>query len=41
MKRIKEAIQEIAALKKFYKDVLFPGSADELNPELEKALKSC
>jgi succinate dehydrogenase / fumarate reductase flavoprotein subunit len=23
----------------FYKDVFIPGSADELNPELEKALR--
>ena len=39
-KGLKEAIAEIAALKdEFYKDVYVPGSADELNPELEKALR--
>ena len=39
-KGLQEAIQEIAALKEeFYKDVFVPGSADELNPELEKALR--
>jgi succinate dehydrogenase / fumarate reductase flavoprotein subunit len=39
-KGLKEAIEEIAALKEeFYKDVYVPGSADELNPELEKALR--
>jgi succinate dehydrogenase / fumarate reductase flavoprotein subunit len=37
---LKQAITEIAALKEeFYKDVYVPGSADELNPELEKALR--
>jgi succinate dehydrogenase / fumarate reductase flavoprotein subunit len=35
---LKEAIQEIANLREeFYKDVFVPGTADELNPELEKA----
>ncbi len=35
---LKEAIQEIKILREeFWKDVLVPGSADELNPELEKA----
>jgi succinate dehydrogenase / fumarate reductase flavoprotein subunit len=39
-KGLNEAIAEIAALKEeFYKDVYVPGSADELNPELEKALR--
>jgi succinate dehydrogenase / fumarate reductase flavoprotein subunit len=39
-KGLKEAIAEIAALKEeFYKEVYVPGSADELNPELEKALR--
>jgi succinate dehydrogenase / fumarate reductase flavoprotein subunit len=39
-KGLKEAVEEIAALKEeFYKDVYVPGSADELNPELEKALR--
>lgn len=33
-----EAIKEIAELREeFYRDVMVPGSADELNPELEKA----
>ena len=37
---LKEAIAEIAQLKEdFYKDVYVPGSADELNPELEKVLR--
>jgi succinate dehydrogenase / fumarate reductase flavoprotein subunit len=37
---LKEAIAEIAALKEsFRKDVFVPGGADELNPELEKALR--
>ena len=37
---LKQAIEEIAALKEeFYKEVKVPGSADELNPELEKALR--
>jgi succinate dehydrogenase / fumarate reductase flavoprotein subunit len=35
-----EAIAEIAELREeFYKDVYVPGSANELNPELEKALR--
>jgi succinate dehydrogenase / fumarate reductase, flavoprotein subunit len=35
-----EAISEIAALREeFYKDVFVPGDANELNPELEKALR--
>ncbi|HLP55294.1 MAG TPA: fumarate reductase/succinate dehydrogenase flavoprotein subunit [Fluviicola sp.] len=35
-----EAIDEIAALREeFYKDVYVPGDANELNPELEKALR--
>lgn len=39
-KGLKEAIEEIAALRKeFYADVYVPGSANELNPELEKALR--
>ena len=39
-KGLTEAIAEIAQLKEdFYKDVYVPGSADELNPELEKALR--
>ena len=39
-KGLTEAIEEIAALKaEFLKDVFVPGSADELNPELEKALR--
>ncbi len=37
-KGLKEAIEEIKALRaEFWKDVRIPGSADELNPELEKA----
>ena len=37
---LKEAIAEIAALKEeFFKDVYVPGSADEVNQELEKALR--
>jgi succinate dehydrogenase / fumarate reductase flavoprotein subunit len=37
---LKQAIEEIAALREeFYKDVFVPGEADELNPELEKALR--
>ncbi|MBP5984586.1 MAG: fumarate reductase/succinate dehydrogenase flavoprotein subunit, partial [Fluviicola sp.] len=37
---LKEAIAEIAALKEeFYADVFVPGDANELNPELEKALR--
>ena len=39
-KGLKEAIAEIAALKEdFYKNVYVPGSADELNTELEKAIR--
>jgi len=39
-KGLTEAIAEIAQLKEdFYKDVYVTGSADELNPELEKALR--
>lgn len=39
-KGLREAIEEIAALREaFYKDVFVPGEADELNPELEKALR--
>lgn len=35
---LKEAIEEIKALRaEFWKDVRIPGTADELNPELEKA----
>ena len=35
-----QAINEIAELREeFYKDVFVPGSANELNPELEKALR--
>jgi succinate dehydrogenase / fumarate reductase flavoprotein subunit len=35
-----EAIAEIAALKEeFYRDVYVPGSADEMNAELEKAIR--
>src|SRR5690606_2573022 len=35
---LREAIREIANLREaFYKDVFVPGTADELNPELEKA----
>ena len=35
---LREAIQEIKALKaEFHRDVYVPGSAEELNPELEKA----
>lgn len=37
---LNEAIVEIAKLREeFYKDVYVPGTADELNPELEKALR--
>jgi succinate dehydrogenase / fumarate reductase flavoprotein subunit len=37
---LKEAIAEIAALKEeFFKDVYVPGTADEVNQELEKALR--
>lgn len=39
-KGLKEAIIEIEALRKeFYKDVKVPGSNEELNPELEKAMR--
>ncbi|MBM3185347.1 MAG: fumarate reductase/succinate dehydrogenase flavoprotein subunit [Bacteroidetes bacterium] len=39
-KGLNEAIEKIRSLKEeFYKDVFVPGSADELNPELEKALR--
>lgn len=39
-KGLNEAIEEIRLLKEeFYKDVFVPGSADELNSELEKALR--
>jgi succinate dehydrogenase / fumarate reductase flavoprotein subunit len=39
-KGLKQAIEEVAALKEeFYKDVYVPGSNEELNPELEKALR--
>jgi succinate dehydrogenase / fumarate reductase flavoprotein subunit len=39
-KGLNEAIEEIRILKdEFYKDVFVPGSADELNPELEKAMR--
>jgi succinate dehydrogenase / fumarate reductase flavoprotein subunit len=35
-----EAIAEIAQLKEeFHRDVFVPGSADEMNPELEKAIR--
>ncbi len=37
---LKEAIAEISALREeFYKDVFIPGEANELNQELEKALR--
>jgi succinate dehydrogenase / fumarate reductase flavoprotein subunit len=37
---LKEAIDAIGALREaFYKEVFIPGSAEELNPELEKALR--
>ena len=37
---LKEAIEEIAQLRdEFYKEVYVPGNANELNPELEKALR--
>jgi succinate dehydrogenase / fumarate reductase flavoprotein subunit len=37
---LNEAIREIAALREeFYKEVYVPGSADELNPELDKAMR--
>ena len=37
---LKQAIEEIAALKEeFYNDVFVPGAANEMNPELEKAMR--
>jgi succinate dehydrogenase / fumarate reductase flavoprotein subunit len=37
---LKQAIEEIAALREeFYRNVQVPGDANELNPELEKALR--
>ena len=37
---LKEAIDAIGALREeFYKDVFIPGTAQELNPELEKAMR--
>jgi len=37
---LKSAIEQIAALKEeFYAEVYVPGTSDELNPELEKALR--
>jgi succinate dehydrogenase / fumarate reductase flavoprotein subunit len=37
---LKQAIDEIGALREeFYKDVFVPGAANEMNPELEKALR--
>jgi succinate dehydrogenase / fumarate reductase flavoprotein subunit len=37
---LKQAIEEIAALREeFYRDVQVPGDANELNPELDKALR--
>lgn len=37
---LQEAIKEIAELREeYYRDVYVPGTADELNPELEKALR--
>ncbi len=37
-KHLKEAIEEIRAIREdFWKNVMVPGSLDELNPELEKA----
>jgi succinate dehydrogenase / fumarate reductase flavoprotein subunit len=39
-KGLNEAIQEIATLREeFYKDVFVPGDANELNPELDKAMR--
>ena len=39
-KGLNEAIEEIRSLREeFYKDVFVPGSSDELNPELEKAMR--
>jgi succinate dehydrogenase / fumarate reductase flavoprotein subunit len=37
---LKQAIEEIGLLREeFYKDVYVPGSADEMNPELEKVMR--
>jgi len=37
---LKEAIEEIGALRdEFYQDVFVPGDSNELNPELEKAMR--
>jgi len=37
---LKQAIEEIAALKEeFYNDVFVPGAANEMNPELDKAMR--
>jgi len=37
---LKQAIEEIGVLREeFYKDVFVPGDANEMNPELEKALR--
>ena len=37
---LKQAIEEIAALKEeFYNDVFVPGDANEMNPELDKAMR--
>lgn len=39
-KGLKEAIEEIRQIREeFHKDVLIPGTANEMNPELEKALR--
>ncbi|PHR26752.1 MAG: succinate dehydrogenase flavoprotein subunit [Fluviicola sp.] len=39
-KGLKEAIEEIRKIRtEFHKHVLIPGSSDEMNPELEKALR--
>lgn len=39
-KGLKEAMAEIKQIREeFYKDVLVPGTADSLNPELEKAIR--
>jgi succinate dehydrogenase / fumarate reductase flavoprotein subunit len=40
IKGLNEAISEIKALREeFYKEVFVPGSSDNINPELEKALR--
>jgi succinate dehydrogenase / fumarate reductase flavoprotein subunit len=40
VKGLNEAIQEIGVLREeFYKDVFVPGDANELNPELDKAMR--